>query len=83
MHHTNEQRMRTLVDLLNDDSGYVRIYADQAGFSYDRSMYAPAPIGDLFDRMSGYPSISNAREAAQLQLQARRQKAKRRRATAR
>jgi len=75
--------MRTLVDLLNDDSGYVRIFADQAGFGYDRSSYAPAPIGDLFDCMSGYPSITNAREAAQLQLQVRRQKAKRRRAASR
>lgn len=62
--------MRTLVDLLNNDSGYVRIYAEQKGFSYDRATYSPRPIADLFDRMSGYDSISNAIEAAQLQLQA-------------
>jgi hypothetical protein len=70
--------MRTLVDLLNNDSGYVRIYADQAGFGYDRSTYSPQPIGDLFDRMSGYPSIINAREAAELQLQVKRANPKRR-----
>jgi hypothetical protein len=70
--------MRTLVDLLNNDSGYVRIYADQAGFGYDRSTYTPEPIDDLFDRMSGYPSISNAREAAALQLQVKRATSKRR-----
>jgi hypothetical protein len=64
--------MRTLVDLLNNDSGYVRIYADQAGYGYDRSTYSPEPISDLFDCMSGYPSISNAREAAELQLQVKR-----------
>jgi hypothetical protein len=62
--------MRTLVDLLNNDSGYVRIYADQGGFSYDRSTYTPRAIDDLFDRMSGYESITNALEAAQLQLRA-------------
>ena len=62
--------MRTLVDLLNDDRGYVRIYVDQGGdFGYERSTYTPAVIGDLFDRMSGYDSINHALAAAQLQLQ--------------
>jgi hypothetical protein len=70
--------MRTLVDLLNNDSGYVRIYADQAGFGYDRATYSPQPIGDLFDCMNGYPSVGNAREAAQLQLQVKRANPKRR-----
>ena len=75
--------MRTLVDLLNDDAGYVRIYADPAGFSYDRATYAARPIGDLFDRMDGYDSIHNAREAAVLQLRVARVASKRRRARAR
>ena len=62
--------MRTLLDLLNDEAGYVRIYVEQGGFGYEKSTYAPAAIGDLFDRMDGYVSITNAREAAQLQLRA-------------
>jgi hypothetical protein len=62
--------MRTLVDLLNDASGYVRIYTDQAGFGYERATYSSRSIGDLFDRMSGYANIASAREAAQLQLRA-------------
>jgi len=62
--------MRTLVDLLNNDSGYVRIFADQAGFGYEKSTYAPLSNRDLFDQMGGYESIANAREAAQLQLSA-------------
>jgi hypothetical protein len=61
-------RMRTLLDLLNDERAYVRIYADPAGFGYEKATYAPRPIGDLFDRMNGYSSIDSAREAAQLQL---------------
>lgn len=59
-----------LVDLLNDDSGYVRIYADPSGFGYECSTYQPSTIGDLFDRMTGYATIGNARAAAQLQLKA-------------
>ncbi len=62
--------MRTLVDLLNDASGYVRIYADQAGFGYERATYTARSIGDLFDHMNGYASIASARDAARLQLQA-------------
>jgi|JRYE01.1.fsa_nt_gb hypothetical protein len=60
--------MRTLVDLLNDDHGYVRIYSDPAGFGYERSTYAPPPIGDLFDRMGGYESMALVREIAGMQL---------------
>ena len=63
-------KMRTLVDLLNDDRGYVRIYVDQGGgFGYERSTYSPVVIGDLFDRMSGYDCVNHALAAAQLQLQ--------------
>ena len=61
--------MRTLVDLLNDEKGYVRIFVDQGSFGYEKSAYAPENGGDLFDRMGGYPSMANAREAALLQLQ--------------
>lgn len=71
--------MKTLVDLLNDDIGYVRIYADQAGFGYERSAYSHPVIGDLFDRMSGYASMASAREAAQMQLRAVRTAKRRRR----
>lgn len=71
--------MRTLVDLLNNDHGYVRIYADLVGFTYEKSTYAPPTMMDLFDRMSGYDSIANAREAAQLQLQTMRPAKRRRR----
>ena len=75
--------MRTLVDLLNDEKGYVRIFADQGSFGYEKTVHAASAYvsgisGDLFDRMSGYHSMANAREAALLQLQALRP-AKRRR----
>ena len=60
--------MRTLVDLLHDTGGYVRIYADLAGFGYEKCSYSPLPVDDLFDRMGGYDSIVSAHEAAQLQL---------------
>jgi hypothetical protein len=62
--------MRTLVDLLNDDNGYVRIYEDQSGYGYERSAYTAPPIRDLFDEMTGYDSAASAREAASLQLRA-------------
>ena len=62
--------MRTLVDLLNDDRGYVRIFAEAHGFGYERSTHKPTLTGDLFDRMSGYSSVEGALAAAQLQLQA-------------
>ena len=62
--------MRTLLDLLNDERGYVRIFKALDGFAYELSTYAPAPVGDLFERMDGYDSIADAREAAQFQLSA-------------
>lgn len=62
--------MRTLVDLLNDERGYVSIYAEPDGFGYQLSTYAPRPMADLFERMSGYPSIGAACEAARYQLSA-------------
>jgi hypothetical protein len=62
--------MRTLVELLNNDHGYARIYADMEGFSYELNTYLPKPIADLFERMSGYASVSDACEAAKDQLRA-------------
>ena len=70
--------MRTLLDLLNDERGYVRIFKELDGFAYELSTYAPPPVGDLFARMDGYDSISDVREAAQLQLSAAGQIGKRR-----
>ena len=79
--------MRTLVDLLNDDRGYVRIFAEQSGFGYEKSPHAPTPYQDLFDRMSGYDSVESAMAAAQFQLQVvssgHRHRARRRRVSAR
>lgn len=65
--------MRTLLDLLNDDRGYVRIYEEQDGFGYELSTYVPPPVADLFERMNGYASIAAAREAACYQLSAAKQ----------
>ena len=62
--------MRTLVDLLNDDHGYVRIYAETHGFAYEKSTHRPVPTSDLFDRMDGFSSKESALEVANLQLQA-------------
>jgi hypothetical protein len=62
--------MRTLLDLLDDERGYVRIYEEPNGFGYELSTYAQQPIRDLFARMDGYHSIAAAREAATLQLSA-------------
>jgi hypothetical protein len=62
--------MRTLVDLLDNDHGYARIYADMEGFSYELNTYMPKPIADLFERMSGYASANEAYEAAKHQLMA-------------
>ena len=65
--------MRTLLDLLNDEPGYVRIFMDQDSFGYELSTYAKQPIGDLFERMNGYGSMAAAREAASYQLAAAKQ----------
>jgi hypothetical protein len=65
--------MRTLVDLHNTDHGYVRIYAEREGFGYEVSTYTPTPIADLFQRMSGFPSIDDASAAAVQQLSAAQQ----------
>lgn len=65
--------MRTLLDLLNDERGYARIYKERDGFGYELSTYVQPPVADLFQRMNGYASIAAAREAARYQLLAARQ----------
>lgn len=60
--------MRTLIDLLNNDVGYARIFAEAEGFGYELTTYEPRPFQDLFERMSGYTSQSDALAAAQQQL---------------
>lgn len=62
--------MRTLLDLLSDERGYVRIYAEREGFGYELSTYVQQPVADLFERMTGYGSLASALEAARFQLSA-------------
>jgi hypothetical protein len=62
--------MRTLLDLLNDERAYVRIFKELEGFGYELSTYEQQRMGDLFERMAGYDSMAAAREAAHLQLSA-------------
>jgi hypothetical protein len=62
--------MRTLLDLFDDELGYVRIYKEQDGFGYELATYVQQPMSDLFARMNGYASIAAAREAARYQLAA-------------
>jgi hypothetical protein len=62
--------MRTLLDLLNDERAYVRIFKEPEGFGYELSTYEQQPMRDMFERMDGYESIVAAREAAHLQLSA-------------
>jgi hypothetical protein len=74
--------MRMLIDLLNNDLGYARIFSERDGFGYELTTYRARPMPDLFERMSGYSSAEAALEAAQQQLasvqQARPSKRKRR-----
>ena len=65
--------MRTLLDLFNDEPGYVRVYKEQDSFGYELSTYVQQPMADLFERMNGYASIAAAREAARYQLAAAKQ----------
>jgi hypothetical protein len=62
--------MRTLLDLFDDELGYVRVYKEQDGFGYELATYVQQPMSDLFARMNGYASIAAAREAARYQLAA-------------
>lgn len=60
--------MRMLIDLLNNELGYARIFAEGESFGYELTTYRPRPMADLFERMSGYTSSDAAFEAAQQQL---------------
>ena len=62
--------MRTLVDLLHTEHGYARIFYDQDGYSYELDSYRQTPMADLFTRMLGYASASEATEAARQTLSA-------------
>lgn len=61
--------MRTLIDLLNNELGYARIFAEGEGYGYELTPYRPRTIADLFERMSGYPSAEVALTFAQQQLE--------------
>lgn len=62
--------MRTLVDLLHTEHGYARIFYDQEGYSYELHSYQHTPMLDLFTRMLGYASMTDAAEAARQALSA-------------
>lgn len=62
--------MRTLVDLLHTEHGYARIFYDQEGYSYELDSYQQTPMADLFTRMPGHASASEAIEAARQALSA-------------
>ena len=68
--HLLARAMRTLVDLLHTEHGYARIFYDQDGYSYELDSYQQAPMADLFTRMLGYASASEAAEAARQTLSA-------------
>jgi hypothetical protein len=57
-----------LIDLLNNDLGYARIFSEGTGFGYELTTYRVRPMPDLFERMSGFSSAEAALEAAQQQL---------------
>jgi hypothetical protein len=75
--------MRTLVDLLNDERGYVRVFAERDGYGYEVAHYLPRLTADLFQQMSGFPSLDAAREAARYQLSSAQPVKRRRRRTIR
>ena len=62
--------MRTLVDLLHTEHGYARIFYDQDGYSFELHSYQHPPMADLFTRMLGYASATDAAEAARQTLSA-------------
>src|SRR5690606_24250187 len=57
-------RMRMLIDLLNNEHGYARIFAERDGFGYELSTYRPLPTADGFGRLSGSASPEAAFQAA-------------------
>jgi hypothetical protein len=62
--------MRTLVDLLHTEHGYARIFHDQEGYSYELHSYEHTLMTDLFTRMPGFSSATDATEAARETLTA-------------
>ena len=58
-----------LIDVLNNELGYARIFAEAEGYGYELTTYRPRTIADLFERMSGYPSAEVAVSFAQRQLE--------------
>jgi hypothetical protein len=60
--------MRTLVDLLNTEYGYARIFYEQDSYGYQLQAYQQAAMTDLFERMDGFASVAEASEAARQQL---------------
>ena len=71
--------MRMLIDLVNNDHGYARIFAEREGFGYELSTYRPLPIADLFGRMTGFDTPEAAFQAAEQQLASVHQTLQRRR----
>ncbi len=71
--------MRMLIDLVNNDHGYARIFAEREGFGYELSTYRPLPIADLFGRMTGFDTPEAAFQAAEQQLASVHQALQRRR----
>lgn len=71
--------MRMLIDLVNNDHGYARIFAEREGFGYELSTYRPLPIADLFGRMTGFDTPEAAFQAAEQQLASVHQMLQRRR----
>ncbi|HEY4368331.1 MAG TPA: hypothetical protein VGN07_13940 [Steroidobacteraceae bacterium] len=61
--------MRTLVDLVNAEHGYARIFYEDS-FGYELHVYRPGSMSDLFERMTGYASVLEACDAARTQLSA-------------
>ena len=62
--------MRTLVNLMSSDRGYICVYAERDGFAYELSTYAPVPTRDLFASMNGFSSPQEASDAAGYMLAA-------------
>ena len=75
--------MHTLVDLLSNEHGCARIYADAEGFGYELLTYLPRPTADLFRHLGGFASLAEACVAAEQQLASMQQVRARRRAPSR
>jgi hypothetical protein len=74
---------RHLVDVLDNEYGYVRVFADPEGFGYDVCAYRAHPLADLFQTMGGFATQGEALEAARRQLTTLQPRSSRRRASTR